>query len=319
MNKQEAIELVKNNKYDIGKVPIEFLDDKDFILAIIDKWNYYKLESFIKHHGFFDSFEFVSQLLDIIPERSFNIAREIMNNHLASNETIALKLVTNDFMTCRYVNNSLKHKRQFALKAVKINPFTLQYLDWFNSDVEVVGAAFAIDPISFIYASNEFKSKEENAAIALDKNGLLLSTLPLGFRNSFYIVLKAVKQNGLALEYASRELQNNRDIVMEAVKQNGLALQFASRDLTMEREIVLEAVRQNPGAGRYGRVQVHDDAFLHYMSGPIKERSYAARKVIVERVKENYRLLRKYDPESPFVKAMFEKSFKDNGLDLTYN
>ncbi|KAF0972517.1 hypothetical protein FDP41_009420 [Naegleria fowleri] len=248
--------------------PVEFMNDKEFILNHIKKYGYgleYASKQLKKDREF---------VLKVIQQNGDEL--KFAGDNIHTDKEVILAAVKQFKGAWTFVSSEqLRNDKKFVLEMVQQYGIGVPFD--FNKDRDVVLAAVKKNGKALQYVERQFKSDKEIVMEAIKQNKKALEFLPkvllldcefmltilktifpeFSHLESFDysnkdIMMKLVQENGKILEFASSELKNDREIVMTAVRYychspgfRFIPLQFASDDLKNDREIALLAIQQN--------------------------------------------------------------------------
>ena len=193
----EQLKWIEEGSWDYEKVPKEWLDSKEFMLAVVTNSGS-SLE--FASDKLKDDKEIVLQAIDNNP-----YAIEYASDKLKNDKEIVLAAVTNHASALEYASDKLKDDGEIMLAAVKKDGSALKYAsDNLKNNREIVLEAIKNKPNSIEYASDELNADPE-------------------------IVLTAISQDSYALYYVRSE-----EILKELAEYSsvgGTKINFKVRDL----------------------------------------------------------------------------------------
>lgn len=153
-----------------------------------------------------------------------------------------------------------------------------------------------------------------DALILVSEDGRFLKFINEEFRNNKDIVRYAIESRGVAFAFASNELRANKEICIRAVSKFGFNIHYVNKCLQYDRDIVLASIKQDYTIAHQNLMlgyKYDDDVMFKFWSLRPSERKTYARKRLIKGIMEDARIRRKYHPEGPFMKAMFEKDLEE--------
>lgn len=157
--------------------------------------------------------------------------KELVNKGFYLEDEIILLAMKSNKKAIKFASNMLKDNKEFAKKAIEIDPLALSELsDRLKNDKEIVLKAVSKNGFAVKYASKELKHDFQVADTAVLNKGKAIKNLPEPMQQKREIALHAVKTDGLALAYIPY-FSSDKEIVFNALHQNGNSYQFASSSI----------------------------------------------------------------------------------------
>jgi hypothetical protein len=167
------------------------------------------------------------------------------------------------------IPNELRRDRTIACAVLNVSPQGLQYLNAFQDDTDMVGAAVSDSHgAAFRFASERLKQDPEMISLALQSGprGLGAIEAPTAAQ-----VMEAVTWHGRALRYAASAFQTDERIVRIAVHQDPSALEFASDLFRSDKSLIKELVDRNRTTIQHA-LGVNSNCAPHFKYDPEWER-----------------------------------------------
>ena len=180
-----------------------------------------------------------------------------VSDHLSKDEDIIIAVIKHLPREVDYVDQGIKNKSDFLLKAVKANPSVASYVK--IDSKEIIQAAVKINPQVLAKVSELLRDDNDVVLAAVAKDGDALEFASSRLKGNKSVVLVAVKQSGDALRYAGGKLKEDKDVVLVAVSQTGQALFYAEARMKSDKDIALAAVRENVNAVKFVSVRLQND------------------------------------------------------------
>ena len=262
----------------------DLLDNRDFILGLVAKFNYGINLEYLSSNLRKDR----EVVLAAVTNSGHNL--EYASEELRDdNEIVHLAIKNSGYEVFKYASDRLKNDKPFILKILTYFSYSLYFVsETLCDDREVVLTAVKHNGDVFDAASERLRNDREIALTAIGKaedgsgrpfrdvgdelrhdrqfildamnvEPWVFTYLDEEFRNDRELAMLAVQRRGGALSYLSKELQNDREIVLNAVNVLGCALEYASAKLKNDREIVLTAISNNGSALRYASPELQND------------------------------------------------------------
>ena len=154
-----------------------------------------------------------------------------MNSTYLNDEYIA-QLKNNPHVLPEGISKELLNNKDFVLKMVKANGFTIQHAsDTLKEDKDVIIASLLAP-----YDDFDYLDELNNYHWPLD----YVSSIYLNDRD---VVVASTKQYGAQLLYRCEQYRDDRDIVLLCVANDGFAFRYISKRLQDDREIVLSSIK----------------------------------------------------------------------------
>ena len=236
-DKEIAKLYIKSNPYRIEDIADELLQNKSFIIDLIeDGYIHYS------HLFYAGKKEILSEYMhdkELVKKMLHNNPKDFekLPDYFKSDPIILTPLIAKKGYGSyiKFGDEKFKNDKKNFMLAVSNNSYVLEYGNVEQkNNTEIVLAALRNDGTALKYASEEIKNNKE-------------------------IVSAAVNNDGTALKYASEELKNNKEIVLAAVRNDGIALEFASEELKNNKEIVSAAVNNKKSAIKYSSLDIKSD------------------------------------------------------------
>jgi hypothetical protein len=217
----EQLKWFEEETWDYEKVPKEWFESKQFMLADVTKYG-----------------------------RDLKYA----SDKLKDDKEIVLAAVTNVGNALEYASDKLKDDKEIVLAAVANVGNALEYAsDKLKNDKEIVLVAVANYGRALEYASDKLKDDREVILAAVKKDGRTLSDASNNLKNNREIVLEAINNKPNSIEYASDELNADPEIVLTAMSQDAHALYYVRSE-----EILKELAENSSVAGTKINFKVRD-------------------------------------------------------------
>ena len=130
--------------------------------------------------------------------------------------------ISYDCMVMKYAANNLKADKDFAMRVVKKNAYSLEFLDAsLRTDIDVVMAAVMVNGDALQGASHTMCAHRG-------------------------VVMTAIANYGYALSYACNRLRADRKVVRAAIEKDPMAIIEASDELKNDREMAMTAIQSPP-------------------------------------------------------------------------
>jgi hypothetical protein len=207
----EQLKWFEEDTRDYEKVPKEWLDSKEFMLAAVTNYGRYL---------------------------------EYASDKLKDDKEIVLAAVVNGRSALEFASDKLKDAKEIVLAAVTNDGNGLQYAsDKLKDDKEIVLAAVADYVRALEFASDKLKDDGEIMLVAVKKDGSALKYASNNLKNNREIVLEAIKNEPNAIEFASDQLNGDPAIVLTAMSQDSYALYY------VRSEVILKELAENSSVG----------------------------------------------------------------------
>ena len=207
----EQLKWFEEDTRDYEKVPKEWLDSKEFMLAAVTNYGRYL---------------------------------EYASDKLKDDKEIVLAAVVNGRSALEFASDKLKDDKEIVLAAVTNDGKGLQYAsDKLKDDKEIVLAAVADYVRALEFASDKLKDDGEIMLVAVKKDGSALKYASNNLKNNREIVLEAIKNEPNAIEFASDQLNGDPAIVLTAMSQDSYALYY------VRSEVILKELAENSSVG----------------------------------------------------------------------
>ncbi|KAG2373346.1 hypothetical protein C9374_012212 [Naegleria lovaniensis] len=243
-------------------IPVEFMNDRQFILNHIKKFGY--------------GWKYASTKLQEDREFLLNVAQYngskelllIFPTYSIGNDTeLILTSVKHDEEVMNSVPTVLRKNKEFMLKVVQLNGKALSYAELpLKNDLDIVLAAVRQngEALRCIYVDPTccLRSNKDVILEAIKQNKKALQWVPMNLLTDLSFMLKVVTlifPEFEGLKFASDDLKNDKDIALVAVKKDGNALNFVSAALKSDYDVVLAAVRQYEHALVYASNDLRND------------------------------------------------------------
>ncbi len=119
-----------------------------------------------------------------------------------------------------YVSEEILNDKEFALKIVEMNGFSLFYFKNFHDDFDVCLTAIKTSGCVLRYVSDRLKDNEELAYEAVSKRSFGLMYVSDRLKDNHRIVKTSIENNGRTLFYASLRLRDNLEIIKLAMEND---------------------------------------------------------------------------------------------------
>lgn len=263
---------------------------------------------------FFTKKEFLRKRKSIIDQinQSNNIVKEVQSLNKSNfdkfndNEEQMLYIIykSDDSSQCIYLNNKLKKDKNFAIKAVILDAFTLQYFDkLIRDDEDVVFMAVESNRLAFKYASERLRNNKKLALLALKNDGQPYSWIGKSLANDEELAKLAIISGGASMSAAGNRIRDNKEIMLEAIKKIGWNIKYASERLKDDKDLVLTSLEK-------------DDWNLEYASERLQRDFDVINCLKDKRLKEEY--LDKIKNLQKFNNDNIVSILKKDGLQLEY-
>ncbi|KAF0974925.1 hypothetical protein FDP41_006030 [Naegleria fowleri] len=219
--------------------PIEFMNDKQFVLNHIKKYGFG-----LKYTSpqLKEDRELVLQVVQLN-----GIELQYASYYARNDREVVLEAIKNEAFALDYASPSLQNDKVFMLEVIRWNEKCLEYApyDLREEDSEFLCEAIKQNKKALHCLSWKLR-QDEKFMLKLIKSLFPEFNLISIDQANKEIMMKLVKEFGFLLKFASKELKNDRDIVLNAVKHDGWAFSYASHDLKSDREIAFQAVTKEP-------------------------------------------------------------------------
>ena len=207
----EQLKWIEEGSWDYEKVPKDWLESKEFMLAAVTNYG-----------------------RDL----------EYASDKLKDDKEIVLAAVVNGRSALEFASDKLKDAKEIVLAAVTNDGKGLQYAsDKLKDDKEIVLAAVADYVRALEFASDKLKDDGEIMLVAVKKDGSALKYASNNLKNNREIVLEAIKNEPNAIEFASDQLNGDPAIVLTAMSQDSYALYY------VRSEVILKELAENSSVG----------------------------------------------------------------------
>ncbi|KAF0975367.1 hypothetical protein FDP41_005361 [Naegleria fowleri] len=258
--------------------PVEFMNDKEFILNHIKKYGYgfgfmasklrqdrnfvlqaAQLEGGVLNYYKEDSLNDKEVVLEALKTKK-GFSLESASPELLKDNNFVMEAIRLNEKSVWYASEKLWKDRELVFEAIKQNKKALQWVSHtLRDDKEfVLKALQLLYPEFENFVSISDANKEIMLKVVKDF-GFLLKFASEELKNDRDVVCTALKSDYTSLEFASLDLQNDIEIALEETKRNGYALKYVSPQLKKTKDVVLTAVNQNGYALAYASDEMKKD------------------------------------------------------------
>jgi len=240
MNREEVIERVTKNGYQIKHLDPSYRSDREIILHAV---------------------------------QSKGRALHYASSNLQNDYDVVMAAVNQDGRALDFASEECRKNKEIVLAAVRNNTMALHFVsceELRTTDKEVIQAVeysqresatwkVQQDALQLKYVNDKWRNDKNVVMEAVKSFGLTLDYASNELKNDLDVVMTAVTDYGWALQFASESLRDDYDVVMAAVSNNGNALSFAGEACVRDKDIVLTAVKNEPKALMYARNGLKQD------------------------------------------------------------
>ena len=217
-DKEIAKLYIKSNPYRIEDIDDELLQNKSFIVDLIEDGHIH-----LSHLFYAGKKEILSEYMhdkELVKKMLHNNPKDFekLPDHFKSDPIILTHLIAKKGYGSyiKFGDEKFKNDKKNFLLALSNNSYALEYGNAEQkNNTEIVLAAVRNDGTALKYASEELKNNKK-------------------------IVLAAVRNDGIALEFAGEELKNNKEIVSAAVNNKKNAIKYSSLDVKSDIKFLSE-------------------------------------------------------------------------------
>ena len=149
-------------------------------------------------------------------------------------------------------NYYVKKSPSYISKAITTpNPLPTSLIIYWNSNIDVIQKAVAMDGSNLRYASDNLRNKHDLVIPLLKKDGMILAHASDRIKNDEYFIDIAINQNTCAFQFAGPKITNNKDIMTKYLKKDGILLKYASDNLKKDQELIEIAAKSNADAAQF--------------------------------------------------------------------
>ena len=226
-SREDVLQAVSDEGWQLDNVSDEFKDDKEIVLAAVNESGY-----------------------------ALQFASEAMRN----DKEVVLVAVSNRGSALGSASDDLRNDREVVLAAINSDGDALEHAaEPFKKDATIVEIAVSQSGRALQYAAEQFQGDMKIVILAIENSGSALEYACEALRNHRDIVLAAISNEGAALQYASEMLRSDKEIVQAAISNDGRSIEFASDDIRGDKVFALQAVSNLGGALEYVSGDLRND------------------------------------------------------------
>jgi len=251
ITKEEAINKVRKNGFNIEYLPHKLKEDDDVIKEALlnDIDAIYHINK-----SYWTNLELIKYVLQNKYHR-FDFFH-CMPESIRFNKEVALLACKYNIEQLKYTNPEFRFDREFMFEIIMHNGSALNYAsEDLKLDKELILTALRCQHNSSLIILESIpdvlRTDKEVVIEAVQLNGDLLKDASLNLRTDYDVVLAAVNSKGKSLGFASFNLRANREIVLAAISNDGEALEYASAELCADRDIGKIAIKNSNKAFIY--------------------------------------------------------------------
>lgn len=259
IEKAEFIKCIKEGRLNLQNVPQELRDDRDVVLAAIEK-NGLDLQYAAKK---FQN----DPTIVLVAVKQNGLALEFASEELRNKNEIVIPALCKTLHAFQHVSNRIKNDKEFIDGAMMgLGATVLNYASKeIRNNKDFMLQCVKKKGLVVMYASDELKKDKEIAAASIiSTNGIAIAFLPKEWMSDADFILSLFKQESklgeFVLNKVSSELFSDRNFMRRLVKIKGITLKYASEELRRDKKIVRAAIKQDPQALRYAPKSLRGDS-----------------------------------------------------------
>lgn len=250
-------EAVKIQEQNFSQAPIEFQNNKNFVLQCI-QLSKFLIEDAPEH--FLDDKDCAIAAI----KRKGLHSLKVISDRLKDDKEVAIAAINYQPACYNFISDRLKNDKEIILLALSDEGLMESIPVSYRDNKEVMMAAFSIKHLNpqglqnLQYVSERLKNDSEIVIAAIKQEGFNLQFAPSEFKKDKNLAMLAIKNNG-SLEFLSKSLRNDKEIVILALKNNGSQLQFASDTLKNDKDLVAIACENNILNIKYASLEIREE------------------------------------------------------------
>ncbi|KAG2393218.1 hypothetical protein C9374_009795 [Naegleria lovaniensis] len=251
-------------------IPIEFTNDKSYLLNALRNYHRKTSESFpwLLEHAARLYYHDREVILEMVKIHGGYVHRAV--DAIRNDKEVAMTAVKQDGLAYRRLSDPLRNDKEIILAAVKNTPYLFDELpeEWKNdSDVFLCSVcpnhAHNYSHIQWnndlLSLFSQLKDDKEFLIGAVKRHPEALQFLSEELKNDAEFILACVSQNGKAFQHASQELRSDKEFVFKALERNWKSFEFASNEIKSDREFILQAINVTGLALEFASTELRTD------------------------------------------------------------
>lgn len=231
-----ALHLVDVSGRGYAVLPQKLKENKQVLLKALDHMYRWEIESALKN-------DIPKSLLD--------------------DKEVALKIISKNNFSLKYMSNRLKKDLDVAIAALKKNGYNINYIDkTLISNEKVIQVYLSQPDVSLLELDPSLKLSKKIMYTYAKASTSNYCNLPAKLKMNKILAIESISNDFLIAECFEKSFLTKRDFAMQMVQKHGMTLQYLSKDFRNDKEIVTKAIEQNALSYLYASKHLRDDKQL---------------------------------------------------------